>query len=96
MITPPTAMIGAATIMVALMTTSICTCCTSFVVRVISDGAPNWANSRAEKLPTRLNSAPRTSRPKLIAVREPKYTAMIEQMIWTTLTESIHAPVRTM
>ncbi len=41
MMTPPTAMIGAATIIVQVMTTSIWTCWTSLVVRVISDGAPN-------------------------------------------------------
>ncbi len=50
MITPPTLMIGAATSIVQVISTSICTCCTSLVVRVISDGAPNWATSRAEKL----------------------------------------------
>jgi hypothetical protein len=39
-ITPPTAMIGAAMSIVQPMTTSICTCVTSFVMRVMSDGAP--------------------------------------------------------
>ena len=72
MITPPTAMIGAATIIVEVITTSICTCCTSLVVRVISEGAPNCAISRIENVPTWWNSAARTSRPKLIAVRAPK------------------------
>ena len=38
MITPPTHMIGAATSIVQVISTSICTCCTSLVVRVISDG----------------------------------------------------------
>ncbi|GAB3807606.1 hypothetical protein GCM10027605_38250 [Micromonospora zhanjiangensis] len=72
MITPPMHMIGAATSMVQVIMTSICTCCTSLVLRVISDGAPNWATSRLENWPTRWNSADRTSRPKLIAVRAPK------------------------
>ena len=33
-----------------VITTSICTCCTSLVLRVISDGAPKWATSRAENV----------------------------------------------
>ena len=40
--TPPTIMIGAATIIVQVISTSICTCWTSLVLRVISDGAPIW------------------------------------------------------
>ena len=50
-------MIGAATSIVQLISTSICTCCTSLVLRVISDGAPNRATSRAEKRLTCRNSA---------------------------------------
>ena len=53
MMMPPTHMIGAATSIVQVITTSICTCCTSLVVRVISDGAPNCPTSRAENSPTR-------------------------------------------
>ena len=41
---PPTTVIGAATARVHDITTSICTCCTSLVMRVISDGAPNWSD----------------------------------------------------
>jgi hypothetical protein len=37
---PPTHMIGADTMSVNVMRTTIWTCCTSLVVRVISDGAP--------------------------------------------------------
>ena len=37
---PPTMVIGAARSTVADITTSICTCCTSLVLRVINDGAP--------------------------------------------------------
>jgi hypothetical protein len=69
---PPTHMIGAVTSMLQVITTSICTCCTSFVVRVISEGAPKEAISRAENAPTWEKSPPRTSRPKAIAVRAPK------------------------
>ena len=50
-------MIGAATSSVQIISTSICTCCTSLVMRVISDGAPNVATSWAEKSVTRWNSA---------------------------------------
>ena len=46
--TPTTSVIGAAMAIVAAITTSICTCCTSLVMRVISDGAPNDPTSRAE------------------------------------------------
>ena len=49
---PPTHMIGATTSIVMLMSTSICTCWTTFVVRVMSDGAPNLPTSRADSLPT--------------------------------------------
>jgi hypothetical protein len=72
MATPPTHMIGAATSIVQDTSTSICTCCTSFVLRVISDGAPNRPSSCAENSPTRWKRAERTSRPKPIPVRAPK------------------------
>ena len=49
----PTIMIGADTIIVTPSSTSICTCWTSLVSRVISDGAPKWLTSRAENEPTR-------------------------------------------
>ena len=49
---PMTRVSGAATIMVHTMTTSFWTCCTSLVIRVMSDGAPNWPTSRAEKAVT--------------------------------------------
>ena len=72
MITPPTIMIGAVTISVQLSRTSICTCCTSLVVRVIRDGAPKRATSRLENDPTWWNTAARRSRPRRMAVRAPK------------------------
>ena len=49
-ITPTTSVIGAAIAIVAAITTSICTCCTSLVMRVISDGAPN-APDLARRVP---------------------------------------------
>ena len=67
MMMPPTHMIGAVTIIVQVISTSICTCCTSLVVRVISDGAPKRSTSRAENVPTRWKIAARRSRPKPIA-----------------------------
>ncbi len=45
---PITIVSGAAIIIVMAITTSICTCWTSFVMRVISDDAPNRPTSRAE------------------------------------------------
>ena len=78
MITPPTIMIGADTAIVQAISTSICTCCTSLVLRVISDGAPNCCTSRVENVPTRWKSAARRSRPKPIAVRAPNQTAPTE------------------
>jgi hypothetical protein len=41
---PITMVIGAAIIIVHVITTSICTCWTSLVMRVISDGAPKLAD----------------------------------------------------
>ncbi len=69
---PPTPMIGAATIIVNVIRASIWTCCTSLVVRVISDGVPNRPTSRAENSCTRLKIPARRSRPTAIAVRAPK------------------------
>ena len=69
--TPPTHMIGAATSIVHDTSTSICTCWTSLVLRVISDGAPKRLNSRAENSPTWWNTAARTSAPNPMATRAP-------------------------
>ncbi len=69
--TPTTIVIGAATAIVHASTTSICTCWTSFVTRVMSDGAPNLPTSRVEKSVTWWKRLPRTSRPKLIATLPP-------------------------
>ena len=45
---PITIVSGAAIIIVAASTTSICTCWTSLVMRVMSDDAPKRPTSRAE------------------------------------------------
>ncbi|MEI2642334.1 MAG: hypothetical protein V9G10_08365 [Candidatus Nanopelagicales bacterium] len=95
-ITPPIAVSGAAIIMVRPISTSICTCCTSLVVRVISDGAPNSLTSRRLNRSTLRNSPPRTSRPNAIDVRAAKYTATIEISASPADSPSMMAPVRTM
>ena len=64
--------IGAATSNVQPINTSICTCVTSLVMRVMSDGAPTSPTSRAEKLVTLWNRSRRTSRPKLMAALAPQ------------------------
>ena len=69
--TPTTIVIGAAIAIVDAITTSIWTCCTSFVIRVISDGAPKVPTSRAEKSVTWWNRFLRRSRPKPIATLAP-------------------------
>ena len=69
---PPTAVTGAASASVVVITTRSCTCWTSLVIRVMSEGAPKWFTSRAEKPVTRWNRASRTSRPKPIATLAPR------------------------
>ena len=75
MTTPTTIVMGAAMAIVQAITTSICTCWTSLVMRVMSDGAPKVPTSRAEKSVTWWNSAARRSRPKPMATRAPTRTA---------------------
>ena len=92
MITPTTIVIGAAMAIVQAITTSICTCCTSLVMRVMSDGAPNVPTSRAENSVTRWNRAARMSRPKPIATRAPTRTAATAKTTWTIANSSMTAP----
>ena len=68
MITPPTAMIGARIITLRPITSTCWTCCTSFVLRVMSVGVPKWLVSACEKPCTLLKIARRTSRPNDMAV----------------------------
>ena len=72
MMMPPIAIIGAMRTTLSIISTTICTCCTSLVVRVMSDGAPNRLTSACEKPWTRRKRAPRVSRPSAIEVLEPK------------------------
>ena len=89
-------MIGADTAIVQPISTSICTCCTSLVVRVISEGAPKCCTSRVENVPTRWKSAPRRSRPRPMAVRAPNQTAPTEHATCTREIASIRPPMRRM
>ncbi len=63
MIRPPTIMIGAETIIVRPIRTTIWTCWTSLVLRVMSDAVPKWLTSTWEKDSTERKIAPRRSRP---------------------------------
>ncbi len=94
--TPPTMLIGAATNIRHPIRTSICTCCTSLVVREIRVGAPNRESSWALNSPTRVNTAERRSRPTPIAVRAANQTLPSAALICSRLTASIQPPVRTM
>ncbi len=66
MITPPTSMIGADTMTVRPMRTTIWTCWTSFVLRVISEAVPKWLTSTWENVSTFPKMPARRSRPKAI------------------------------
>ncbi len=55
---PTTMVMGAAIAIVQPITTSNCTCWTSLVIRVMSDGAPKCPTSRAEKSVTVWNREP--------------------------------------
>ncbi len=72
MMMPPMAVIGAATTTFSIISTTIWTCCTSLVVRVISDGGPNLLTSACEKPWMRRNRLPRVSRPRAMEVFEPQ------------------------
>ena len=70
--TPPTAMKGAVTSNVHPMRTSICTCWTSLVERVMRLGAPNRCTSFSLNEPTRRKICARRSRPTAMATLAPK------------------------
>ena len=77
MMIPPTIRIGAEMIRVRPMNTNVCTCWTSFVLRVMSEGAPNLLTSTWLNVWTVRKMALRTSRPKPIAIWAPQYTPRI-------------------
>ena len=66
MTTPPTSMIGAETMTVRPIRTTIWTCWTSFVFRVISEAAPKWLTSTWENDSTLRKMPARRSRPNAI------------------------------
>ena len=72
MMTPPRTMMGAKTIRERATFTIVWTCWASLVLRVIKDGAPNRSSSPWEKPSTFRKRAPRTSRPKSMAVLAPR------------------------
>ena len=93
---PPTHMIGADTIIVQVSSTSICTCCTSLVVRVMSDGAPKLVD-----LAGRERADPVEHRGAGVAAEahrgaRAEVDGVTSAMTWTTLTASITPPTRTM
>ena len=94
--TPPTIVMGAETSMTQVIRTSIWTCCTSLVLRVIRLGAPNLFISLLENDSALSKMAVRTSRPNCIAVFAPAHTAPIWAAAWTTDSSSMTAPVRQM
>ncbi len=94
--TPPTIISGALTIMIAVISTSICSCCTSLVLRVIRLGAPKVFSSLAEKDSARSKIAWRRSRPKAIAERAPNQVAPTWPPICSSETASMSAPIRQM
>ncbi len=69
MMMPPIAVTGASTIIVSPTMTSIWSCCTSLVLRVIRDGTVKRCIWARENSSTRRNRSPRRSRPKRIDVR---------------------------
>ncbi len=93
MMMPPIASSGALTSIVAPIIASICTCCTSFVLRVMSDPGPNCETSRSENALTLSNTSLRTSRPGFIAAFAAKYVAMMAAVIWASEIASMKPPV---
>jgi hypothetical protein len=72
MMIPPTIRMGAEIMIVRATKMTCWTCWTSFVLRVISDAAPNLLTSTWLNVSTLVKMAERTSRPKPIAMRELK------------------------
>ena len=96
MTTPPTIMIGTATIKFKNIRNTCWTCCTSFVPRVISVAEPKCDMSSAEKRDTRPNTSSRISRPVPIEALDPNQTAAHAAITCTNATASITPPVRQM
>src|SRR5436309_1655725 len=96
MMIPPTIRIGAEIMIVRARKTSCWTCWTSFVLRVISEAGPKWLTSTWLNVSTLAKIELRTSRPKLIAMRELRYTAATAATPSRAVTTSISPPTRRM
>ncbi len=91
-IIPPIPVTGAWTSMFREKKISICTCCTSFVERVMREGVPNSASSRGEKEFTRRKTAWRRSLPTRIAERAAKKFAATSAMMFPSEITSMIRP----
>ena len=69
---PPMIIIGADRMTVRPMNTTVWTCCTSLVLRVMSDAGPKWLISTWENVSTDSKMAARRSRPKAMATLAPQ------------------------
>ena len=78
------------------MKTTVWTCCTSLVLRVMSEAVPKRLISTCENVSTLPKMAPRTSRPKPIATLAPQYTAMMAAALRSRVTPTMTKPVRMM
>ena len=96
MMTPPMMSSGAETSIVRPKKTTVWTCCTSLVLRVMSDAGPKWLTSTCENVSTLVKTAERTSRPKPMAMRAARYTAAMAVTPRAADTTSISPPVRRM
>ncbi len=90
---PPKHMITADTATSAVVSTMFCTCWTSLTVLVISDGAPIWSTSRADRFMTLPNTLARRSRPSPDEALELSSMAPLAVGICTTATANMVAPV---
>jgi len=95
-ITPPMPRIGAYSRMRMMMPTSICTCVTSLVVRVINEAVEKRSNSVPRKDSTFSNTAPRRSRATPEEVREASRPTVMAQALPASEIKSIVRPVRRM
>ncbi len=91
--TPPTHMMIADTATSAVVSTMLWTWPTSLTVLVISDGAPIWSTSRADRLMTLPNTFCRRSRPSPADMRELSSIAPLAVRICTAATPSMVSPV---
>ena len=95
MTTAPIPMTGAVITIVRNMVSVVCNCCTSLVVRVISEGTPKRRRSVSENACTRSKTALRRRRPMSIEMRAPRAATAAASTICTPAAPSISSPRRT-